>query len=222
MIEFCPFENTAGGFVGREASRLKDFNLAPQDFFQLTQVHGDRIVRITETVEAASLRKTEGDALVTDRPRVPIAVRAADCVPILIAHPDRIVAAVHAGWKGTQAEVLKKTLDFLRKEMGVDLSKARLAIGPAICGRCYEVGEEVASAFSRFPEQVTALSVEKFLLDLKAINLHLALEAGVDASKIEVRPECTLCDEKKFYSYRGEMKRGEKGEGRNVAWVMLR
>lgn len=222
MIPFSPFSEAVGGFIGRDRTSLVGLGLQRESLFQLTQVHGDHILRLSGAEEIASVRALPGDALITDRPLLPVAVRAADCVPILIAHPGGAVAAVHAGWKGSRAEIVKKTLAMMKTEMGLDPFAAVLSIGPAICERCYEVGGEVAGFFSRFSGCVQALSEDKFLLDLKTINLRLAEEAGADPAKIRMHPECTLCQEKDFYSYRGETKRGEKGEGRNIAWVMLR
>jgi purine-nucleoside/S-methyl-5'-thioadenosine phosphorylase / adenosine deaminase len=221
MIPFRPFSGVSGGFVGRDVSALESMKKNLSDFIQLKQIHSDRIHLLTESRQIGETRDSEGDAIISGIKGVAVAVRAADCVPILIAHPDGIVAAVHAGWKGTAAELLKKTLIRMKENFDLDLSQAFLSIGPAICGRCYEVGEEVASRFVRFDGVVKALSAGKFLLDLRGINRLLAQEAGVLTEHIETRPECTLCDEKDFYSYRGEIRRGDKGDHRNYAWVML-
>jgi YfiH family protein len=225
MIPFSPFPNILGGFVGRNQSGLEILELRPQDFLQLKQIHSDRIFCITQKEDLPQINRAEGDAIISTLKNIPIAVRAADCVPILIAHPAGVIAAVHSGWKGTKAQVLKKTLLKMQNEYNLDLSQAYICLGPSICGDCYEVGEEVVTEFKGdlppTPSFVKRGGTGKFLLDLKLVNQQMALELGVPLHQIEARKECTLCDEKDFFSYRGEIRRGEKGEGRNYAWIMM-
>jgi YfiH family protein len=100
-----------------------------------------------------------GDALVTDQPGILLAVRCADCVPVLLADADRpAVGAVHAGWKGMLNGIVEKTVGEMRRLFGSRPSRLTAAIGPSIRACCYEVGEEVAAAYGgRFP------NAEKFL-----------------------------------------------------------
>lgn len=99
-------------------------------------------------------RPPEGDALVTDEPGILLAVRSADCVPILIAEPNgKAVAAVHAGWKGMLGGIVEKTVGEMRRLFGLRPGALIAAIGPSIRDCCYEVGEELHSSFcGRFPE----------------------------------------------------------------------
>jgi len=220
MIPFSPFSGIVGGFIGRDHLRLKDIGLKADDFFQLKQVHGDRIFVIDSKPDRHEMRKIEGDALLTNLPGIGIAVRAADCVPILIAHPQGIIGVVHAGWRGTKEKVLEKTLLRMKDEWDLDLSQTHVSIGPSICGQCYEVGEEVGGHFRDWGSGVIEEGEKKLLLDLKLANLKLLQKLCIPPSQIEIRPECTLCREADFFSYRGEIKRGEKGEGRNFGWLM--
>lgn len=222
MIEFNPCAGISGGFGGRDLTGPKERGLSPADFFQLKQVHSDRVILLKNESDLALFKNTEADAVITTLKGVPLAVRTADCVPILIAHPSGAIAAVHSGWKGTSLKILLKTLQQMQNDLKLDLSRAFVAIGPAICGHCYEVGEEVAEQFFKGwkADVLHSASRGKFLLDLKFANQLLAIEAGVPFSQITVRPECTLCHEKEFYSYRGALRRGEKGEGRNYAWIL--
>ena len=91
----------------------------------------------------------EGDAFITDRPGLVCYVRTADCDPILIADKkNRAVAAVHAGWKGTALNIVDETLKAMNSVYGTQPTDCVVAMGPAICGKCYEVGEEVVEALS--------------------------------------------------------------------------
>lgn len=107
----------------------------------------------------AGSRLPQGDALVTDQPGILLAVRSADCVPVLIADADRpAVAAVHAGWKGMLEGIVEKTVGEMRRLFGCRPAGLRAAIGPSIRACCYEVSEELAGAFcGRF------VNGEKFL-----------------------------------------------------------
>jgi YfiH family protein len=221
VIPFSPFPGVVGGFVGRDQFRLKDIGLKPDDFIQLKQVHSDRVVLVLHTPDRHEIRKTEGDALLTDLPGIGIAVRTADCVPILLAHPQGVIGVVHSGWRGTKERILEKALLKMRENWKLDLSDVFVSIGPSICGDCYEVGGEVAEHFMDGGASIARKVGEtKFLLDLKNANLKLLRNLCIPTSRIEVRSECTLCHEASFFSYRGELKRKEKGEGRNVSWVM--
>ncbi len=251
MISIQLFENISGGFVGRDLSSLSKINRSTEDFIRLKQIHSDKIFWIRKKEEVSEVHVAEGDAIISTVADIPIAVRVADCVPILIAHPSGVIAAVHAGWRGTKSNILQKTVLEIKEKLNLSLQEMRMMVGPAICANCYEVGAEVAKEFLGRgescirPEDVESLEERantrfaptlenqkitfikelkngKFLLDLKLANQIQAIECGVPAQQIEVRSECTLCDEKDFYSYRGSMKRGEKGEGRNYAWIVLR
>lgn len=135
-------------------------------------VHGASVARIDEPVEIVD----DVDALVTDRTDVVLFTTHADCYPIVLWDPEKKVAGVvHAGWRGTQAGVAGATVRFMRDEYGTRFIRA--GIGPGICGRCYQVGEDVASQFDRrfaLPDDGG-----KFLLDLRAANRAQLEEAGV-------------------------------------------
>jgi YfiH family protein len=136
-------------------------------------VHGSSVARVDDPREVV-----EGvDALVTDRYGVGLFATFADCYPIVLWDMDRKCAGLaHAGWRGTLAGVAGATVRFMRDEYGS--KQLRAGIGPGICGKCYEVGREVAEQFdARF---VTA-SGDRFLLDLAAANRAQLEEAGVEA-----------------------------------------
>jgi purine-nucleoside/S-methyl-5'-thioadenosine phosphorylase / adenosine deaminase len=223
MIPFRPHPKIIGGFTGRDLDSVALSGYRIEDLVQLRQVHGDRIWILKEKKDLNNIRQAEGDAIISTIPGIGIAIRSADCVPILVAHPKTLVAAVHAGWRGTYARILQKTLVKIREEWGLDLREATVVIGPAICGDCYEVGTEVSEAFFKDGrgDFLKKAKTTKFYLDLRRANLAQALEAGVPNSGIEIREECTLCQQDHYYSYRGALARGQENSGRNYSWVVL-
>ncbi len=216
MIHFRPFKNIIGGFCEKDS---KVHSPQIQNFVLLKQVHGDQIHVLDSGAQKDSVHLQEGDALLCFEKNIPIAVKTADCVPILLAHPDGLIGAVHAGWRGTRLKILKKVLIKIRDEFKKDLSKIHLAIGPAICGKCYEVGEEVAREFDS--KYFIQNSNGKFLLNLKKLNFDMAIQAGIPQTQIQVMEDCTLCKPEIYHSYRYESQHGLSKEGRNYSWVML-
>jgi polyphenol oxidase len=147
------------------------------DAAQLTtigSVHGAEVARVDEPVGSVD----DVDALVTDRPGVALFATYADCYPIVLWDPEKRVAGlVHAGWRGTRAGVGAAAVRFMADEFGTRHVIA--ALGPGICGRCYEVGDEVASQFdARF---VNPGSGGRWLLDLAAANRAQLDDAGAKA-----------------------------------------
>lgn len=137
-------------------------------------VHGAEVARVDAPVASVD----DVDALVTDQPGIALFATYADCYPIVLWDPEKRVAGlVHAGWRGTQAGVAREAVRFMREEFGCRHVWA--GIGPGICGRCYEVGEEVAGKFdARF---VNPGQKGKWLLDLAAANGAQLDEVGAKA-----------------------------------------
>jgi polyphenol oxidase len=137
-------------------------------------VHGAEVARVDEPVASVD----DVDALVTDRPGVALFATYADCYPIVLWDPGKRVAGlVHAGWRGTRAGVAAAAVRFMADEFGARHAVA--ALGPGICGRCYEVGDEVASQFdARF---INPGSGGRWLLDLAAANRAQLEDAGAKA-----------------------------------------
>jgi polyphenol oxidase len=177
----------------------------------LKQIHSDQIVR----VEGGRGYLGEGDALVTDRPGVLIGIRTADCVPILIADPERhAVAAVHAGWRGTLDQIASKAVDRLTAEYGSRPQDLHAAIGPAIGPCCYEVGPEVSERFRIFLPDLPVGS--KTHLDLVDLNRRQLVIGGLHPGKIySAVSHCTKCGPPELHSYRRD---GPKA-GRMIAAI---
>lgn len=151
-----------------------------------SQVHGDRVLRAARPGLVG-----ECDALVTDRPGLLVAVRVADCVPILVAGTGA-VAAIHAGWRGVAAGVVSAAIDALRSLDGGPLVAV---VGPCISAEAYEVGDEVIAgiASAGVPEDVFVRSGSRRPhVDLRAAVAWQLRRGGVD--QVEVLPDCTFSD----------------------------
>jgi polyphenol oxidase len=164
--------------------------LAPQ-----RQVHGCTV----RHVEHGYL-PDESDALIGAERGWLLAVSVADCVPVLIYDAARnVVAGVHSGWRGTARNIAGTTLDQLSRTHGSSASDLHLYIGAAASQCCYEVGDDVASAFdARYSRP---LGGGKYLFDNKGAVLDQILRWGVPPTQIELDPRCTICDSA-LHSYR--------------------
>lgn len=151
----------------------------------------------------------EGDALYTQQAGESVWVCSADCAPILIADSNSsLVAAIHAGWRGTAQGVLKHTVAAL-KERGARSADLQCAIGPAISGRVYQVSEEVAAQVTRMiPEGALALFDDpqpgRVRLDVREVNRQQAVACGIPAGQVALCPVCTFEESEWLYSYRRE------------------
>jgi len=177
-------------------------------FIVANQTHSDhiKVIKKLENRGWHSLGDAveDCDALVTDRQNLVITVLTADCVPILLYDPQkRVIAAVHAGWKGTKAGIVAKTVKKMGEEFGSDPGDIVAGVAPSIGRCCYEVGEDVAEHFFDLPEAYTQKG-EKYMLDLPYINKYQLLEAGLSEANIEMSGICTACETERFFSYRKE------------------
>ena len=153
------------------------------------QVHG----RVIHTIDADSQPTVEvgpGDGLVTTAGGVGLLVWTADCVSVLLT-ADGVVAAVHSGWRGCAADIVGAAVDELARRHGIEPGGIRAALGPSVCGSCYEVGPEVPEDLRTF-----GLDESRWLdddrVDLRGF-LTARLEAlGVPAENIETVGGCTV------------------------------
>ena len=149
------------------------------------------------------------DALVSGTPKILLAVKTADCVPILIGDPlTRSFAAVHAGWRGTLASIVRRAIAQMESEYGALAANMRAAIGPAANVCCYEVGSEVIDVFKeRFPQANQLFKPTRdghARIDLHLANRNQLVDAGVSADRIHIAPFCTMDRTDLFFSYRRE------------------
>lgn len=194
----------------------KDF-----DVVLANQTHSNNVVVIKE-------RKTLGwknhgdaisdcDALVTNQKNILIGVLTADCVPVLLFDKTKeVIAVVHAGWKGTKAQIVLKTIEKMIDAFDSNTKDIYAIIAPCIGSCCYEVSSDVADNFNDSVKQ--NMQNGKFMLDLKKENYNQLINAGLEKENIEVSNKCTSCDSDSFFSYRKE----QECSGRFLSFIGMR
>lgn len=178
------------------------------------QVHGRgiRVLRQGAVGPGACDEHPEADAIVSNVTGLVLAVKVADCVPVLIADPETGAAgAVHAGWRGTCARVVDAAIDAMAREFGSRPRDLFVALGPSIGPCCYEVGGELLVAFraagfdeSRLARWFTAAPSGSLVLDVALANRDQIHEAGVPRDRIHDVRLCTRTHASLFASYRAE------------------
>ncbi|MDY7224795.1 peptidoglycan editing factor PgeF [Hyalangium rubrum] len=185
------------------------------------QVHGDRVLHVTGGQATAMLQphRGEADALWTDQPGEWVGVSTADCVPVLLVDPDgKRVAAVHSGWRGTDADVSARAVETLVAS-GAKPERLLVAVGPAIQQCCYVVSEELARHFAtRFGPDVVVARGDEFRLDLSRAVVLTLRRTGVKVANMDVLQDCTSCDSTRFFSHRRDHGR----TGRHINFVVHR
>ena len=133
-----------------------------------------------------------------------LAVSVADCVPISIVAPHaRAIALLHAGWRGVAAGILERGLALVATELEASLAELLVHFGPAICGECYEVGDEVVTQLGLTSSAAPPLSHSATHIDLRAALATRAIALGMEPSRITVSAHCTRHGDSPFYSHRG-------------------
>ncbi len=190
-------------------------------FRTLKQVHGATVRTVGPPDSPSGSRDAaEGDALVTAATGLALGVYVADCVPILVCDErTRGLAAVHAGWRGTVAGVLRAAIGALRDRFGARPADLRLGFGPSIGACCFEVGDDVVDLLLRADPGAGAcvLGTGRRRVDLVEANRRQALDCGVPADRIQATALCTRCRDDLLESFR----RGRGRAGRMaglIAW----
>ncbi len=185
----------------------RKLEISPDDIYLPVQKHTN-IVHVL----GSELEPVVADAVITSRKRILIGVVVADCVPVLLYDvKNRVVGAVHAGWRGTAAGILKDTIESMCGEFNSSPSDILAAIGPSIRQCSYEVDEKVKNEVQKATGEGVYFKrdAEKYFLDLSMANKIQALSAGLLPENIWQSEECTFCNPKKYYSYR--YLKGSKG-----------
>ncbi len=170
---------------------------------RMQQVHGDHVAHVT----TGDADVGEADGLISAQPGLGLAVLTADCVPILMVSPAaRVVAAVHAGWRGTLAGIAGAAVEAGRTACGVDPGDWLAALGPSIGGCCYEVDTEIGAAFcSRWGSAMREAwqpAGGRGQLDLRRANREILIVAGVPSEGIVDIGPCTACSSDELFSHR--------------------
>lgn len=185
----------------------------------LRQVHGAEVLIYDQHTRALTY-PLPYDAVITDKKRIALGISTADCLPILmIDRSKKVIAAIHAGWRGMWRGVVQKTARTMIESFESSPEDILAGIGPAIGPCCYEVGRDVVSLFQNSSDSPREFIQERegnTYLDLsRAAQLELT-QVGIPPENIEAIPLCTACRKDLFYSYRREGK-----TGRQLSFIML-
>ncbi len=191
-----------------------EVGLDPEAIVSAGQVHGATTLIADRTTLGLGARPGSGrlglgDALVTRDVGPVLLTLHADCLPILIVDPDLpAVAAVHAGWRGTVANVSGATVSRMTKSFGSDPARLLAFLGPAICRECYEVGADVTDDWAAIAGNDAHLAMGTGAggarFDLHAANRLLLRRAGVNPDNIEASRICSRCGGDEWFSHRGQ------------------
>lgn len=225
-LPYKGFSLAKGGFENQESiiskNRKEICNILECDFNNLIipdQKHTDNIKIVTSMQDDV----TETDALITNKSNLVLMLLFADCTPIILYNSEeKVVAVVHAGWRGTAKKIAPKTINKMCDFFNLNKKSIKALIGAAIGQCCYpvnlEVAEELEKSFDKKHANIFIKSVEsdKINVDLKALNSQQIRESGI--TSIDILDECTCCNVSAFFSHRAE-----KGiTGRHGAIASLR
>lgn len=180
----------------------------------LSQVHGNCVIRVGSRDSGRGARPDtspvgRGDALITNEPGIVLLTLHADCTPVLIVDPiGQAVASIHAGWRGTVADVPGATVRAMSEAFGSRPEDLRVFVGPGIGSCCYDVGDDVVTAWRRrvgsSGEQAIITSAGRMVFDVPVAISLLLDRAGVRSDQIELSGICTRCNCDDWFSHRGQ------------------
>lgn len=221
-------------YVGDDALRVLDARITLsmqlgvelEDLIMPRQTHSCRVAVIDERFRTMDIEGQETalegvDALVTNLRGVVIGVNTADCVPlILVDEAAGLIAAAHAGWRGTAGRIAGAVVDEMCR-MGARADHIQVAMGPSICQDCFEVGDEVVEAFGQAGfnlEDIVACNpaTGRAHIDLRMANREVLVRAGVPAGHIALSQHCSRCEHERYFSAR----RLGIGSGRTLTAVL--
>ena len=185
------------------------FEIPMENFLVLNQVHGDDILVIKPYGDYFTSREALNyDAMVTTRTNLAICIKTADCVPVFIVDRiKKVIAAVHAGWRGSALGISAKVVRFMQNSCDSQPQDLLVAMGPSIGPCCYEVDLSTADAFRRQKNAEDFLFPGKrkgrWMLDLVEVNRRQILSCGIPNTNIQAAGLCTVCRQDAFFSHRG-------------------
>lgn len=183
-----------------------------------SQVHGDVVRPVTLSDAGKGLDRGidyDADGLITDVPGLTLVVFGADCLTVLLHDPVcQVIAAVHAGWRGTALGITAKAVETMARDYGCVRENILAAIGPGISECCFETGAEVPEAMTAALGRgalpyIKELRGEKYKVDLKGINALWLSHSGVMSTNVDISSDCTFCHPEKYWSHR--YTKGERG-----------
>ncbi len=215
--EYTQTLNFAYGRGDTDETVVKNFELfaesigaEPHNGIMLGQIHSTEVLTVTESEFGEGIyRKSERclDGYVSSVPGALLCVRVADCVPILFADETaRVIGAVHSGWRGSVGRIAVACIEKMTS-LGAVKGNIKAAIGPSICGNCYEVGADfVDECRNRLGDALCRVFINerngKYYADLKRLNYSVLCEIGIKPENIDVSDKCTRCEPNEFFSHR--------------------
>ena len=198
----------------------KKINKSAKNIFLLHQIHSNKFVYIDEKYKLKI--KPKVDAIITNQKNLPIAVLTADCVPILICdNKKRMIAAIHAGWKGAYKGIIDRVIKFMLRK-GCKLKNITAVIGPSISVKSYEVKEDFKKKFikkDKKNQKYFKINNNKLYFNLTKYVQFLLLSNKI--KNIETLNINTFDIKNKFFSARRALKLNHNDYGRNISIIML-
>lgn len=217
-------QDQAHSVEGNRSLLARAFGIVQEKLVTVKQVHGSDILVIDEPNDDVShFLGIEGDAIITNQPGIMIGVCIADCVPVLLYDQEKkVIAVVHAGWKGTASKLVTKTVGGMKSLFESSPKKLQAIIGPSIGKCCYEVDSPVKQAFVQSGLDWNSCTEKSgddtWRLDLSAANHALLTASGIPATQIKSSEMCVCCHRELFFSYR----RDGAETGRQMGFIMLK
>ncbi len=185
----------------------------------MRQIHSDIIVVVYPEVDNFK-NPPECDALITDRPGIPLMVMTADCTPVLLFDPvQNVIAVAHAGRAGAIKGIVPKTIAKMCSDFGSSIEDIAVVLGPSIHGCCYEVGEKIAKEVTEDSFGFAVIAKNgRYYLEVNAIIKKQLEEIGIKNENLEDVNICNACENKHFFSYRADHQK----TGRIAGVLMLK
>jgi len=203
---------------------FETLNYNPNDIIFSKQVHSNNIKYVNNKDKFKGVFSYETsipqiDGMVATEKSIILGGLFADCVPIYIVDKDKgYFSLIHSGWKGTFSNIMSITLNYFIDELKSNINNLIIIIGPSISKDAYEIDHDLAIKFKSkfdFNNQYITKNGDKYFLDLKELNKHIALKYGIENKNIFKTDFCTSKEKKLFYSYR----RDEGKTGRMAALI---
>ncbi len=208
----------SGDVARNYENALSHFQIRPEKLVKLEQTHNSDVMvirRDSATRDSATRDSMRFDAVVTNDTTLCLRILTADCVPLLLFDTNnRVLAAVHAGWRGTAAGITKKAVDIMIREFSCNPADITAAIGPSIGACCYTISSDVLEMLKASVSENTSLCYNikdnEIYADLKKFNAAQLVESGIQEVNIMVVERCTCCAGGLFFSYRKERVTGRQ------------
>ncbi len=207
-------------FINSRKQLAKELGLNAEQLLFPRQTHTNNVVEI-RNIPVSEIDNT--DALITNIPGICICIQTADCVPVLLFDPvKKVVAAVHAGWRGTVKKIVAETIRKMEANYQTEAENIVATIGASIGPEIYEVGDEVINAVRKTvpnAEKTVHLNrLGKYHFNLWEANRQILIESGVNPENIEITGECSFEKSEKYFSAR----RNGIDTGRMATGIMLK